>query len=100
MADWGTGVGTISVFVDDLLDPLFIAPINLGTTLDLENGRAWVGFTAATGDSFWQTHDILSWQFRGTRQTLPYHPPTVVNGDGPHACSKKSEATPGLCAHP
>jgi len=28
-------------------------------------GRAWVGFTAATAEG-WQNHDILSWSFGGT----------------------------------
>ena len=31
--------------------------------LSLDGGRAFVGFTAATGDAF-ENHDILGWSFR------------------------------------
>ena len=37
-------------------------PIDLGYALGAEDGRAWVGFTAATGTRF-QDHFVLSWQF-------------------------------------
>jgi len=53
--------------------------------------RAWVGFTAATGNAVWQTHDILSWEFLQTRQdwarVREEYPPDVVNGEGRHRCS-------------
>ena len=42
--------------------------------------RAFVGFTAATGESMWQVHDILSWDFIALREDPPYYPPSVVNG--------------------
>ena len=54
--------GTLSIFLDDLVTPALTVPIDLGHTLDLDGGRAWVGFTAATGGG-WQNHDILNWQF-------------------------------------
>jgi len=38
--------------------------VDLSIATDLE-GRAWVGFTAATAGG-WQNHDILSWSFGGT----------------------------------
>jgi hypothetical protein len=47
-------VGTLSVFVDDLFKPVLITPLNLDATLQLNRGRAWVGFTAATGDATYQ----------------------------------------------
>ena len=53
-ADWGTGVGTLSVYVDDLRTPLFVTVVSLSTTMRLDSGRAWVGFTAATGADMWQ----------------------------------------------
>ena len=42
--------------------PLLALPIDLQFALGLEDGRAWAGFTAATGRRF-QNHYILSWQF-------------------------------------
>lgn len=55
------GQGVLQVFVDG---QRFLAiRVNLGTLLSLDNGRAWVGFTAATGGSY-ENHDILSWSFQ------------------------------------
>ncbi|CAK9037332.1 Uncharacterized protein SCF082_LOCUS22099 [Durusdinium trenchii] len=65
--DWFTGVGLLQVFVQDLTTPLFSTALNLDATLRLQSGRAFLGFTAATGDSFWQTHDLLDWTFRSSR---------------------------------
>jgi glucose/arabinose dehydrogenase len=52
--------GVLFVFVDDLQTPRVAAPLDLATTLPLDQGRAWVGFTAATGGAA-QNHDIRSW---------------------------------------
>jgi len=52
------------VYLDDLYSPVITTPLNLEATLNLDNGRMYVGLTAATGDSHFQTHEILSWQFR------------------------------------
>ena len=57
--DWGVGFGLLSVFVDDMYSPIITTPINLGATLQLDDGRSYVGLTAATGDEYWQAHDIL-----------------------------------------
>ena len=38
-ADWGIGMGTLSVYIDDLFTPLLAIPLNLAGTLDLDNGR-------------------------------------------------------------
>lgn len=37
------------------MTPALVLPLNLGSLLKLNHGRAWVGFTAATGHSTWQT---------------------------------------------
>jgi hypothetical protein len=59
-----TGSGVILVYIDDFTRPALIAPINLQDTLALpKDGRAFVGFTAATGNAY-QNHDILSWSFK------------------------------------
>jgi len=52
--------GTMSVQVDDA--PPLVVPVDLTSTLSLDNGSAWVGFTSATGRA-WEEHDILSWTF-------------------------------------
>jgi hypothetical protein len=38
------------------------APIDIGSTLGLSDGGAFVGFTAATGGG-WENHDIVEWDF-------------------------------------
>eukprot|EP00638_Chattonella_subsalsa_P000403 CAMPEP_0117769996 /NCGR_PEP_ID=MMETSP0947-20121206/23453_1 /TAXON_ID=44440 /ORGANISM="Chattonella subsalsa, Strain CCMP2191" /LENGTH=979 /DNA_ID=CAMNT_0005594775 /DNA_START=113 /DNA_END=3052 /DNA_ORIENTATION=- len=97
MADWGAnGLGTLSVFVDDLETPLFVAPLALDSTLDLHHGRAWVGFTAATGEDTWQVHDILDWKFTMLREDLRYSPPVLINDVGAHSCSSFEN---GICVH-
>jgi hypothetical protein len=55
--------GILAVYVDDLLNPvLIVRGLDLSRIISLDAGRAWMGFTAATGASF-QTHDILAWDF-------------------------------------
>ena len=61
--DWGVGFGMLYIYIDDMYSPTITTPINLDYTLKLDNGRAYVGLTAATGESLWQAHDVLSWQF-------------------------------------
>ena len=38
------------------------APVNLGSLLQLNDGKAWVGFGTSTG-SYSENNDILSWQY-------------------------------------
>lgn len=54
----------LSVFLDDLAAPVVEAKVDLSIAVD-QQGRGWVGFTAATGGG-WQNHDILSWSFGRT----------------------------------
>ena len=63
MRDYKHGLGTLKIFVDNLGDAALTVPINLGAFLDLDNGRAWVGFSASTSRSM-QYHDVQSWSFR------------------------------------
>ncbi len=53
----------MSVFIDDMINPRLNVSIDLAATLQLDNGAAWVGFTAATGGGT-QNHDILNWSFQ------------------------------------
>jgi hypothetical protein len=95
VGDWGSGLGLLSVYIDDLYSPILITPIDLGSTLKLDDGRAWVGFTGATGENNWQAHDVLSWQFSSLYVDQDYTPPLVVNNEGAHEC-----VDPAQCVHP
>ena len=65
--DWGKGgLGLLYIYCENMVDPVLVVPLNLASTLNLNRGRAWVGFTAATGSS-WQAHDILNWKFSSLR---------------------------------
>lgn len=54
--------GNLYVFVDDIKTPVLAVQLFLDEVLDLDEGKAWVGFTAATWDAF-ENHDILDWAF-------------------------------------
>mmetsp|Transcript_6182 Transcript_6182/g.8636 ORF Transcript_6182/g.8636 Transcript_6182/m.8636 type:complete len:1059 (+) Transcript_6182:817-3993(+) len=93
--DWGTGFGLLYVYLDDMYSPIITTPLNLGATLDLDDGRAYVGLTAATGNQYWQAHDVLSWQFDSLFVDERYTPPLRLNGFGAHQCVNLTE-----CVHP
>ena len=79
--------GTLSIYLDDLSTPSLSVPIELGSTLDLDLGRAFVGFTAATGGG-WNNHDILDWTFTNTvdtSSTVAISDTEVVEGDSGNA---------------
>jgi peptide-N4-(N-acetyl-beta-glucosaminyl)asparagine amidase len=54
--------GNLAIFLDDMTQPLMNVRVDLGTTLRLDNGTAWVGFTGATGRRY-QAHDIYTFSF-------------------------------------
>ena len=87
-------MGTLAIYFDDMHSPALALPLNLAATLKFDHGRGFIGFTAATGDERWQTHDILSWTFSSTRNDPPYYAPTLVNGEGAHSCND-----PASCVH-
>jgi hypothetical protein len=62
--------GTMSVYLDNVF--VVTAFVNLDTLLDLDHGRAWVGFTSSTGGSK-EAHDILNWSF-----VAPYERPKLT----------------------
>lgn len=70
-ASAGGGHGLLKVYVDDMLVPVLAVPLNLEACLRLHHGRAYVGFTAATGIDTWQVHDLLSFTFAAHRQDSP-----------------------------
>jgi hypothetical protein len=76
--------GNLQVFLDDLKNPVMTVYVNLNKVMDLDDGRAWVGFTAASGAD-WQNHDLVSWTFRDAAATTP------VNG---HIVSPMANSNP------
>ncbi|KAF0249181.1 MAG: hypothetical protein FD167_1415 [bacterium] len=50
--------GTLSIYIDGNL--AMSISVNIANSIPLDNGRAYIGFTAATGGSA-ETHDILNW---------------------------------------
>lgn len=86
MGDWGKGFGLLYVYVDDMYSPVLTTALNLDKTLNLDDGRAYIGLTAATGVRNWQNHDILGWQFTSLHIDDNYTPPPIVNGEGAYQC--------------
>ncbi|MFA4937343.1 MAG: alpha/beta hydrolase [Patescibacteria group bacterium] len=66
---------TIKVYFSDFNSPVLSVPINLGSLLSLDSGKAWVGFTASTGNGY-ENHDILCWSFDTTFSADT--PPAIV----------------------
>jgi len=59
--------GSLSLSVDGAT--VLTVSVDLASLLSLDAGRAYVGFTAATGAA-WENHDILSWSFQPTNPGL------------------------------
>ena len=58
--------GLMQVFLDDLTTPLLTAPVTITNHMSLTSGRAFIGFTAATGGAAnAERHEILSWDYEG-----------------------------------
>jgi hypothetical protein len=73
--EWGVGFGVLRVYFNNETRPSLSVPLNLDATIVTDNGRAYVGFTAATGESVWQAHDLLSWwvSHAPTPPSRPHH---------------------------
>ncbi len=55
--------GALSIYFDDLVNPLLTVNVNLGNLLSLQDGRnAFIGFTSSTGGA-WENHDIINWSY-------------------------------------
>ena len=59
---------TLEVFIDDLVNAAISTPFDI-STINLDQGTAWVGFTGATGGAN-QTHAVRSWSFKETSDFL------------------------------
>ncbi|KAG7378499.1 hypothetical protein PHYPSEUDO_009975 [Phytophthora pseudosyringae] len=67
---WRSGIGLLAIYLDDMNSPALTVPLRIENTVELYHGRAWVGFTGATGANAWQTLDILSWDFDSLRHNI------------------------------
>jgi hypothetical protein len=66
------GQGLMSVYFDAATSPLVQVAVNLDTLLALDQGKAWIGITAATGAAVdAQTHIVDSWSFTTTTVPAP-----------------------------
>jgi hypothetical protein len=77
--------GKLQVFLDDLENPLIVAEVDLAMAMNLDHGRAWVGFTAATGTDYYN-QDVLSWIFDSVSDT-------AETGDGASSTSSPQTET-------
>ncbi|KAG6598151.1 lectin domain-containing protein [Phytophthora cinnamomi] len=75
---WRSGIGLLAIYLDDMNSPALTVPLRIENTLELYHGRAWVGFTGATGANAWQTLDILSWDFHSSRRNIVSTPELQV----------------------
>lgn len=78
---------SLQVYLDDLDNPRMTVYVNLAKVMDLDQGRAWVGFTAASGAD-WQNHDLISWAFDSTADATepngaPDSPPIQIPNPAP-----------------
>ena len=58
---------TLSVFLDDMSTPRVSVAVNLATALNLTQGLAYVGLTAASGSTGSQRQEIINWSFAATQ---------------------------------
>ncbi|NQU24234.1 MAG: protein kinase [Candidatus Nealsonbacteria bacterium] len=72
--------GSLSVFLDELDDPIMTVSVELESVLNLDGGRALVGFTGETFD-FGKPRDILSWEYRPLVD--PVTVPAITPGNRP-----------------
>ena len=75
--NFARGLGTLWLFIDQFITPVFIAPMQFDTLLNLTDGRALMGFTASTGLIQWQVPEIRDW-------TICTNPP--LNSTLPASC--------------
>lgn len=54
--------GKLEVYVDGFYKPVLTTEINLEEVLVLDNGKAWIGFTAGTDDGKFARHTITGWR--------------------------------------
>jgi hypothetical protein len=91
--------GNLRVFLDDLENPLMTVYVNLAKVMNLDAGRAWIGFTASSGAD-WQNHDVVSWTFASSVEALPTPAPAPEPSPMPVYQGKNMPQTSSLPADP
>ncbi|CAM9969887.1 unnamed protein product, partial [Phaeothamnion confervicola] len=54
---WADSLGLLKIFIDDMTSPKLALPLSLERAVPSPSGRAFVGFTAATGVDTWQVRE-------------------------------------------
>ncbi len=98
MSDWEVHTvkiqyapGTMSIFIDDLDNACLSVAADLGSVLDLDDGKAWVGFTASSAVAY-QNHDILSWSFKEIAEPSPLEVAIDIKpGSAPNSVNLKAK---------
>lgn len=62
--------GGLTVYLDDCRTLLLGMSIDIASRIALDNGRAWIGFTASTG-SAWERHTLHAWRFNARPTAEP-----------------------------
>ena len=56
--------GRLEIYVDDFFTPVLTAEVDLAELLDLDGGKAWVGFTAGTEEPGpLARHRVTGWRY-------------------------------------
>lgn len=84
--------GLLQVFLDGAATPAVSAAVDLAQLFPLDQGRAWVGFTASTAADT-ETHDVRWWYFHGlAAPTAPLLGPVQPQPDGTVRLNFSSQA--------
>lgn len=79
------------VFLDDAREPVLSVPVDLTPVVD-DEGRAYVGFTASTGDGY-ENHDLLNWSLASSTVAMVHSSIQFLNVDcmeGRNLCTPKA----------
>jgi hypothetical protein len=69
--------GTLRVFLDDLGNPILTVPFDLPGALNLDQGRAWLGFTSDGGSL---DQNILNWSAQFVDNFIIADNPRIIEG--------------------
>ena len=59
--------GLLQIFLDDMTAPVLEVDVNLTDYIQMDDGKAYVGFTSSTGLTWgWAAHDVLNWKLQQT----------------------------------
>jgi hypothetical protein len=82
--------GNLLIFLDDLQKPLLTVSVQMEDFVAFNDGLAWAGFTASSGDDS-ENHDILAWSFNQPGDA-PAPPPSLARKTDQIQATQKSAA--------